>query len=497
MQRSNTVKLKSYWFFGVTVSCAIPLAAMIFHGLHDNTQTQRQELAFERSLVSGVGIKLRDRLINAEKVISLAADFMGNTGTKDPKILQAFLKNLYTTYNEFLNVHYDSLDGKVLAFYPPIGPDGKSNIGVDHTNRKHWRALQENNTAHVSEIFQGVGATSKVIANVTSGAFDASGRLVGYAVSALDLEFLARQFSDMKLPKGYILAVTDGAGQTVFSTSSQLALKSSLLDENQLREIKKTEDGVWTNVKDVNGGLLSGLVCDIPQIGWYIGLLHEPLNSFPRFKNQYAAGLFSLLLGILLSSCISYLTYRPVGNALKRLMDQTKKPDSDPVEKINSPEEFGIFQKALMKGTAKIAGEEINRENEEKKERLLMMKYIKLFDVNQALAESMTLEKLGFLVVNDYGIVEDINPTFNEITGYSLLKGGNCDFKLIEELRKATLKNSAKQNFALFTFPLTGIQACCRLISIGKDPTRSLFTVRRVSTPTKPATAKCNEEGFD
>lgn len=465
-----------------------------FHGLHDNTQMQRQELAFERSLVSEVSLKLRDRLINAEKVISLTADFLGNTGTSDPQVLQSFLKNLYTTYNEFLNVHYDSLDGKVLAFYPPIGPDGKSNIGIDHTNRKHWTALQENNTAHVSGIFQGVGATSKVIANVTSGAFDSSGRLVGYAVSALDLEFLARQFSDMKLPKGYVLVVTDGSGQTVFSTSSQIALKSFILDKAQLNEIKKNEEGVWTKIRGSGGETLSGLVCDIPQIGWNIGLLHKPLNSFPRFKSQYASGLFSILLAIFLSVFISYLTYRPVGIALKRLMDQANGKSADgPEEKISSPDEFAALQQTLKKNSAKAVTEELNKEDEEKKQRPLMMKYIKLLDVNQAMSESMSLENVGFLVANDYGIIEDINPTFNEITGYNLVKGGEFDYKLIEELRGANLKKSTKQNYTLFTFPKTGIRACCRQISIGQDPTRFLFTVRRISQTTAPD-GKDNDE---
>lgn len=476
------MKLKGYWFAGVTVACAVPLAVFIFHGLQDSTQLQRQELAFEQSLVSEVSMKLRDRLINAEKVISLSADFLGNTGIKDPLILQKFLKNLYTTYNEFLNVHFDSLDGKVLAFYPPLSESGQPNIGLNHTDRKHWKALQENNTAHISGIFQGVGATSKVIANVTSGAFDSSGRLVGYAVSALDLEFLSRQFSDMKLPKGYVIVVTDGDGQTVFTSSPVLAPKGSILNKDALSRAKKSEEGIWTNVHGVNGESFSGLVSDIPQIGWYIGLFHKPLSNFPRFKNQYAAGLFSVLLAILLSTFISYLTYRPVGSSLKKLIDQAKSnTDSSPREKIESPDEFALIQQALTRTSFKTAGEGISKEDEEKKQRPLMMKYIKLQDLNQALSESMTVENIGYLVSNDYAIIEHINQAFNDITGYNLVKGGKFDYKLIEELRGANLKRTAKQNYVLYTFPKTGIYACCRLISVGKDPTRFLFTVRRIT----------------
>ncbi len=476
------MKLKGYWFAGVTVACAVPLAVLIFHGLQDNTQLQRQELAFEQSLVSEVSMKLRDRLINAKKVISLSADFLGNNGTKDLLSLQIFLKNLYTTYNEFLNVHFDSLDGKVLAFYPPLSESGQPNIGLDHTDRKHWKALQENNTPHISGIFQGVGATSKVIANVTSGAFDSSGRLVGYAVSALDLEILSGQFTDMKLPKGYVIVVTDGDGKTVFTSSSVMAPKGAILSKDAMSRAKKSEEGIWTNVQGVNGESFSGLVCDIPQIGWYIGLFHKPLSGFSHIKNQYVAGLLSVLLAILLSTLISYLTYRPIGNSLKKLIDQARSnSNSSPKEKIESPEEFAFIQQALTRTSFKTPCEVISKEDEEKKQRPLMVKYIKLQDLNQALSESMTMDGVGYLVSNDYAIIEHINQTFNDITGYNLVKGGKFDYRLIEELRGANLKRTAKQNYVLYTFPETGIYACCRLISVGKDPTRFLFTVRRIT----------------
>lgn len=158
-------------------------------------------------------------------------------GTEDKSALRAILKSILTEVPYFLNIHYGDVNGDVIVFEPPKNARNESNEGVSHTNRDHWSHIRNRDSVYISDVIMATGAANVPIVNICAPAINKSGKIIGYAVSALDLKSLYEDVVsglDIQDSAVYIL---DKKGAPIYATdhvnSPEPLIPSKVLKETR------------------------------------------------------------------------------------------------------------------------------------------------------------------------------------------------------------------------------------------------------------------------
>lgn len=338
------------YLYAIFFACvSVPLLALGIQQFFFAKETLENRELVSKLSAELVGREIQSRLEIARTVVESAANKLAADGAKDPELLNSYLKDLVVKVPYILNIHYDNTKGHSIAFYPKINKEGLSNIGVDHTTRDHWKKIQSFNTPVVSDVVKAVGAADVPIVNVIIPARNKKGKLVGYAVCALNLNRLVDNATSRIAPGEFSIWVFDSKGVPVFTTDL-VATLTPYLKPQEISRVLKT-GGEWVTIERGNAADLSGYLLPLPDQNWAVGIFRKVPDKETEHGVLVWTNILFFLLVCLLTLIVGSTVNQVLVSKFKKLMNSvfdSKYPWSK-MDYIESPEEFGHLQKLINK----------------------------------------------------------------------------------------------------------------------------------------------------
>jgi hypothetical protein len=382
---------------------------------------------FQLQAANSISVNLLEKLTQAKKLIAMSAEFYGDFGPDNTSALDNYLKDFYSSFDEFTSVHYDDLEGRIVAFYPPSADD-RNQRGSSHEERLHWKNMRANTTARISEIFRSKGENKRLMANVTCGAYNAQGNLIGFAISSIDLERLVQKFSSFKMPNGYSLVVIDNKGMPVFTTRPALSDINELVGAETIDKIRKSPDGYWTNIA-ASGEDKYTVFQYIPSLGWSVGVMrdHIVLN---HVTHSYWWLVVMAALALLLSYAIARIMDRPIQESLKQLSMQIaeKRSEVPSLLRVRFPSELHGLQTQLTEAFGDLPAKKSEETVPRDQYRSVLDKLVEQKNITRNLMISLGKENIGAIIVNDFGLIIEFNYHSESLSG--------CTFKVGESIQE-------------------------------------------------------------
>lgn len=129
----------------------------------------------------------------------------------------AILSALHQQFPGFINLYFADTGARTLSFYPEFNDRGESMVGVDFSNRWHYKALKKELKTYISPVMKGVGGTEKLLCTIVAPFYDARSAFDGFVLGALNLEKIGEIIRQAALPEGTYAVVTDAIGQVIAS----------------------------------------------------------------------------------------------------------------------------------------------------------------------------------------------------------------------------------------------------------------------------------------
>lgn len=296
-----------------------------------------------------VGREIQSRLEIAKTVVEAAANKLASEPDRNTEALNTYLKELVAHIPYILNIHFDNVSGRSIAFYPPVNKDGESNIGVDHSSREHWKNIISSNSHVISDVVKAVGAADVPIVNITIPARDKRGKLVGYAVCALNLNRLVQNVTSRIAPGEFNIWVFDSRGVPVY-TNSIIKELTPYIPAEIVKEVL-SKGGDWVTI-DRGGPLdLTGYLLPLPNQDWSVGIFRKLPDKETEIGVLVWTNLIFFFVVLLITLIISSLGTQSLINKIKLLMFYAfdYKGSRLNVKTLKSPTEFSQLQKLIVR----------------------------------------------------------------------------------------------------------------------------------------------------
>jgi signal transduction histidine kinase len=237
---------------------------------------------------------------------------MPDTGALDAEL------RLYEAYSpELASAFITGPDFRSLAFEPSIGTDGKTNIGLDLSDRPYLQVLRTGQLGAVSDAYIGQRTGTLLIA--ISTAIRVQGELKGAVVACLDLRQLARYARERSFP-GQRVVVLDGVQSVIIDTAGRDNVLSSLAGTPLGEAVRDATPGsTGRYVSDPRAVLAvrnrserDFVVLGVPGPGWRV-VIEQPTTQIQR---QVEASYLSLLSVIAVALGLAALSAIPLSSIL-------------------------------------------------------------------------------------------------------------------------------------------------------------------------------------
>ena len=267
------VRLRNYIFYLLALTITLPLLVLSYSQYRMIEQEIRKDdlLLVEDALALSNNIK--NRVDSAKTLVVMSASTLQVYGTEDKSALRGILKSILTEVPYFLNIHYGDANGDVIVFEPPKNARNESNEGVSHTNRDHWSHIRNRDSVYISDVIMATGAANVPIVNICAPAINKSGKIIGYAVSALDLKSLYEDVVsglDIQDSAVYIL---DKKGAPIYATD-HVNSPEPLIPSKVLKELVANKENAQVLSRNDASDLV-GAIREIPGLGWYVGVFKK------------------------------------------------------------------------------------------------------------------------------------------------------------------------------------------------------------------------------
>lgn len=348
------MRFRTYLFYLMAVTLSLPLLVLTY------TQYRmiEQEIERENTLLvedaSALSNNVKGRVLAAKGLVTMAANVYALEGQQNHYRLNKILIGLRDALPYFSNVHFDSPEGVTVAFDPPRNPKGESNIGVDHTQREHWKLVNGQDSPIVSDVIQAVGAASGPIVNITSPAVNEKGTVVGYAVSALNLRALYDEVVAGLGLKDCVVWILDSKGMPIYA-NDRSDYKDAIMPREEIRKYLEGPN-VVSKVNRSSGSNLVGVIAPIEGLDWVVGIFKRAEDRETMVLSLIATNLLIFLFLLLLSFMMARFACKPLTDNVSRLMLQVREGRAVPTpsEKVQTPIELVELQKAFCRLLGKV-----------------------------------------------------------------------------------------------------------------------------------------------
>ena len=347
-----------------------------------------------------VSDRLEARLTNASNLLNLTAEYVQSAGVRSSSELNTFLDSVRKNSSDYLNLHIDEKNAKSIAFSPHINLEGESNIGVDHSDRAHWRDRVKNAQTQISGLVRAKGAAVGNIVNLSKPLYE-NGVFMGLAVCALDLNRLSEKVL-AGLPKNvYDIVIFDALGKPIFGSSVAASLPS-------LEDIA-TEDYI-------------GVMHPLSWSGWSVGVFSQKLNREAILRDVMIKNvliwLFTLCGALGLGLAVSFSVARAVEKLTNQMTAGRSRPED--AERIHSPKELVVLQKTYshMQTRLESTKNELKRLNASLEDKV-KEKVQKIKEQEATLVAVFESMSEGFVLFAQSGAPLYVNAAAKELLGNS------------------------------------------------------------------------------
>ena len=406
------VRLRNYIFYLLALTITLPLLVLSYSQYRMIEQEIRKDdlLLVEDALALSNNIK--NRVDSAKTLVVMSASTLQVYGTEDKSALRAILKSILTEVPYFLNIHYGDVNGDVIVFEPPKNARNESNEGVSHTNRDHWSHIRNRDSVYISDVIMATGAANVPIVNICAPAINKSGKIIGYAVSALDLKSLYEDVVsglDIQDSAVYIL---DKKGAPIYATD-HVNSPEPLIPSKVLKELVANKENAQVLSRNDASDLV-GAIREIPGLGWYVGVFKKEEDRESAIISMAATNSLIFFFLLLVTFILASYSVRPLTESVNKLIEQVREGKAVPTEaeKVHHPEELVELQKAFCRLLVKLkshqksegALSELSESDVQKEVELLKEQYKFL----QAL---ITLLPSPMAIVDENGFVRFLNQS--------------------------------------------------------------------------------------
>ncbi len=173
------------------------------------------------------------------------ADAGARASFRPTRALQDEIARIRALFPDFHNVYVADASARTVAFDPPVNPRGESTLGLDFSDRPYFAELQRRRAPVVSEIFLGRGGVFVPIFSI-SAPISVEGRLLGYALGAVNVARLGANLGLRGGEGGFTATLVDRDGRVVASSSE--ARKPLDAMPAEVERTTDFGDGVWLHV---------------------------------------------------------------------------------------------------------------------------------------------------------------------------------------------------------------------------------------------------------
>lgn len=481
------MRLRNYLFFLLALTITLPLVMLSYSQYCMIKQEIRKDdlILVEDALALSNNIK--NRVDSAKTLVVMSAGILQVYGPENRTALRSMLKSILTEVPYFLNLHYGDANGNVIAFEPPVNAKNESNEGVSHITRDHWNHIHNRDSVYISDVIMATGAADVPIINICAPAINKAGKIIGYAVSALDLKSLYEDVVaglDIQDSAVYIL---DKKGAPIYATD-HIYSPEPLISAKTLKQLVENKENAQVLSRSDASDLV-GAIREIPGLGWYVGVFKKEEDRESAIISMAATNSLIFFFLLLVTFILASYSVRPLTESVNKLIEQVREGKAAPTEaeKVHHPEELVELQKAFCRLLVKLkshqksegAVNELSKSDAQKEVELLKEQY----EFLQAL---ITLLPSPMAIVDENGFVRFLNQSASKffdkaVSGANFaqmlkekFEENNFDFNLHSMPEESILKT--KENGEEFLLqrrelpPIKGTRRSVYLLSPFKEP---------------------------
>jgi len=187
---------------------------------HEKEDLENDIVTEIQSMSANLRLNLHSWLQQRLQALQELARLASTSSMTSAPLLQLGTEILKQTFLDFSTLHVENVDGRTIAFSPPVNELGKSTINHDFSDRAWFNEAKANQKPVVSELFHGrIGVFAPIIAIVAP--IMRENQFVGTAAASVNLKMVEEMLKPYNLGKARFITLTDSKGQVIASTAPE------------------------------------------------------------------------------------------------------------------------------------------------------------------------------------------------------------------------------------------------------------------------------------
>ncbi len=343
------------------ILCAlVPLALLSALQLRQIEAAARQADAHQAQMTDNLARDVAAHVAMHQRALEAAAHQVTVAGDLYPPRLTSILRGLRAGLPGFINLYFADARGVTLAFEPPLNAAGQSMVGVDFSDRWHYRAVIERRRTVMSPVIKGRGGTDKLLITIVVPYFAADGSFLGFVLGALDLDRVGALVAARRLDGRSYAVITDAHGGAIHHPRFDPdATPQDLSEEAVLSQAATQRRGALTHASHLSDEPVFSTFTRLDHPDWLLWISRPLVERDAARRDAVASAGWMLVSALLGSALLAWIfaarTGRAVGDLMARMQRLREGSRVTPADATRGPYEFAQLAHGLDDMAAALA----------------------------------------------------------------------------------------------------------------------------------------------